>query len=292
MRYLLVLFLGIHLLAGPCPVEAKEVNQITIGFIPGDSPQRVKKSGLELVRRLQKVLGIPMNMYISKNYQGLIDAMKSKKVDFAFFTSMSFVFAEKQAGAKVLLKKVWNSPFYHSVILTRAESPFKTIQDLRGQKFAFVDEKSTSGYLYPGVMFKKEGIEPKSFFKEIIFSGNHKAAVKAVLEGKAAAAAVFANDTEGISSAWEVFNPKAGKKRALWVSDPIPNDPFCVRKDFYEAHPRVVHDIMFAFIDLKSVPGEGNFWKKHFNMSGMIMATSRQYEPVRELVKELKLELK
>jgi phosphonate transport system substrate-binding protein len=278
-----VLMLSSSLLAEP--------KQITIGFIPGDSPEIVQKSGLELVRRLQKVIGIPMTMYISKDYQGLIDAMKNRKVDFAFFTAMSFVFAEKQAGAKVLLKKVWDGPYYYSVIVAPQGSGIKKIEDLQGKKFAFVDKKSTSGYLYPSVMMKKKGITPKDFFKSSFFAGNHKAAVKAVLKGKAHAASVFANDEKGSESAWEFFAPKKSKKNTLWVSKPIPNDPFCVHKDFYQQYPRLVHDIMFAFIDLKDVKGEGNFWKKHFGVSEMIMATSRQYEPVRELVKELKLKL-
>ena len=79
--------------------------------------------------------------------------------------------------------------------------------------------------------------------------------------------------------------------KPLWVSVPIPNDPFCVRSDFYEANPKISHDLMFALIELDDDAKEGSNFKKLLGVSSLMLATSQQYEPVRDLVKELDLKL-
>ncbi|MEQ1878709.1 MAG: phosphate/phosphite/phosphonate ABC transporter substrate-binding protein, partial [Bdellovibrionia bacterium] len=207
------------------------------------------------------------------------------------FSAMTFVFAEKQAGAKVLLKKVWENPFYYSVVVTKKSSGIKKLEDLKGKTLAFVDEKSGSGYLYPKVMLKRKKIDPEKFFKKTYFAGNHQSAILAVVEGKADAAAVFSDSTDGSKSAWSNFSPQTiSQQKVLWVSDPIPNDPFAVRQDFYDKNPRTVHDVMFALIELDDYKGK-NKLKELLNVNEMQTATSRHYEPVRDLVRELDLKL-
>ncbi len=281
----LVLFIPLVAFAAP--------KAITIGFIPGENPDTLRENGALIAKLLESKIGVPVKIFISKDYNGLIDAMKDKKIDFAFFTAMSFVFAEKSAGAKVLLKKVWDGPFYWSTILVRKDSKIANLKQLKGKKFAFVDKKSSSGFLYPQVNFKKQGIDPATFFSEIVYSGNHDASIQLLNEKKVDAVAVFSNDEKATDSAWTRFAPKDTKVKVkpLWVSVPIPNDPFCVRSDFYEANPKISHDLMFALIELDDDAKEGSNFKKLLGVSSLMLATSQQYEPVRDLVKELDLKL-
>ena len=110
--------------------------EITIGMIPGGNPEKLREQSLALAKALQAELNVPVNIYISKNYAGLVEAMKQKKVDFAFFSSLTYVFAEKQAGAKVLLKTSWNQPYYYSTIVTPKDSGIKSLKNLKGKKLA------------------------------------------------------------------------------------------------------------------------------------------------------------
>jgi phosphonate transport system substrate-binding protein len=227
---------------------------------------------------------VPINVYISKNYDGLVDAMKDKKVDFAFFSALTFVDAEKRANAKPLLKKVWEEPYYYSAIITLKSSGIKKIQDLKGKRFGFVDEKSASGHLYPLVMLYKKGIDPDHFFKETKFYGTHENSVKALVNGDVDAVAVYSNDAKDKSTAWSRFAPDRVKDiKVLWTSDPIPNDPFCVRTDFYDEYPQFTLNMMAALIDYQDMPAEKNVLKNLFGVKAMAPATSRQYDPVREL---------
>jgi phosphonate transport system substrate-binding protein len=275
------------------PSWAVTPKSITIGFIPGENPETLRENGAEIAKLLESKIGVPVKIFISNDYSGLIEAMKQKKVDFAFFTAMSFVFAEKSAGAKVLLKKVWDGPFYWSTILVRNDSKIGKVPQLKGKKFAFVDKKSTSGFLYPQVMFKKQGIDTTSFFKEVVYSGNHDASIQLLAKNEVDAVAVFSNDEKAADSAWNRFAPKDSKTKVkpIWISAPIPNDPFCVRTDFYDANPKISHDLMFALIELDDDAKGGSRFKKLLGVSSLMLATSQQYEPVRDLVKELDLKL-
>lgn len=266
-------------------------SEITIGVLPGGNPELVKTQGLAMAKELQSKLGVPVNVYISKNYSGLIEAMKIKKIDFAFFTASTFVMAETEAQAKVLLKKVWDHPYYYSAVIVPAASKIKKLEDLKGKSMAFVDEKSSSGYLYPKVALQKKGLTEKSF-KEVVMSGNHGASIELLENKKVDAAAVFSDDEKATTGAWIKFGKHKQKFRAIWISEPIPNDPFCVRQDFYDQHPKITHSLMFAMIDLLEQTADKKTYSEILGTQNLMPATSRQYYPVREMVKALGVELK
>ncbi|WP_374078164.1 phosphate/phosphite/phosphonate ABC transporter substrate-binding protein [Bdellovibrio bacteriovorus] len=293
------LILGLIALLVFSSAQAAETNgnesvppTITIGVIPGGNPENLREQGLNLAKELQAKLNIPVNIYISKNYAGLVEAMKTKKVDFAFFSSLTYVFAEEQAQAKVLLKKVWHEPFYYSAIITPQRSGIKKLKDLKGKRIAFVDDKSSSGYLYPQVALRKLGLADKDF-KEVVFTGNHQASIQFLEAKKVDAAAVFSDDEKGTQGAWVKFGmDKKAKYRILWMSAPIPNDPFCVRQDFYDTYPKTTHTLMFALIDILAESQGKNTYSEILGSRDLMPATSKQYDPVREMVKALNLELK
>ena len=163
-----VVFLVSYLLTSM--VGAADLKTITVGMLPGGNPQSIEKESFVLAEKLQNKLGQPVQVFISKNYTGMIDALKSKKVDLAILSSMTYVMAEKETNVKVLLKKTWNNgPFYYSSIITRSDSKLKHLKDLKNKKIAFVDEKSTSGYLYPEVQLRKNSLEDKNGIPYVIF---------------------------------------------------------------------------------------------------------------------------
>lgn len=292
--------------AGAASNFADKPKEIIIGLTPGTDPALLRAQSLEFAKALQSEIEIPINIYISKTYGGLVEAMKNKKVDFGFFSSLTYVYAEKEADAKVLLKKVWTEPYYFSALVVRSESKIKKVTDLKGKKIAFVDNKSASGYLYPNVMFKKSKIKTEDFL-DVQYSGNHAASLELLASGKVDAIATFADDSEGKTGGWTKFAQKAEdrekaeqkptkearqKYRVIWVSEPIPNDPFCVRGDFYEKYPKVTHSLMFSLIDLFEKNNGGKKFGEIIGSQTMVPATTRQYEPVREMVKLLGLDFK
>ncbi len=269
-----------------------EVKVITLGMLPGGNPQIVEKESFILAEKLQNKIGIPVQVYISKNYMGLVDAIKNKKVDFAILSAMTYVMVEKETQVKVLLKKTWNKggAFYYSSIITKKDSPINSAKDLKNKRMVFVDEKSTSGYLYPQVFLKKQSIFDKDF-KSVLFSGNHAASIDMLESGKADAAAVFSDDENGKIGAWTRFSKnKKNKFKVIWLSDPIPNDPIIVRQDFYDEYPKTTHEIMYNLIEIQSE--NNNLLTEALGSSALMPATSKQYEPVREMLKTLQINFK
>lgn len=281
--------LSLGLLLGLAPFVALASKgtpeKIVIGFNPGGDPARIKTKAAELAADLQKQIGLPIHVLISKDYDGLVEAMKDKKVDFAFLTAKTFVTAEEKAGAKVLLKKVWSEPFYFATLITRKSSKITKLKDLKGKRVTFVDRSSASGYLYPSVALAREGLK-ESDYADVVFSGNHAASVQTLEKGATDAIATFADSKKAESGAWTKFGALKGKDvRVLWVSEPIPNDPFCVRQEFYNEWPLVTHSLMLALVDVfDSKRGD---YAELLGAKELMPATSRQYDPVREMVKSL-----
>jgi len=289
LRWLIGFIVLFGILAG---AQEAVPNQITIGFIPSGDKEVLKRGAFSLAKELQAEIGIPVSVYLPKTYSTLLKAIKDKKVDFAFLTSASYVAAEKDTKIQVLLKRVWSEPFYYSVILAKKESNLKKLEDLKGKRIAFVDLKSTSGFLYPQVMFKKLGWNDKSF-KEVKFTGSHDDSVQMLEKGLTDAIAVFSDDKDAKASAWAKYAKDSDIKKIkiLWQSEPIPNDPFCVRQEFYEQYPKIVHTLMFRLIDSLEVLKDNKDVANAIGAKGFLPATSRQYDPVREMVKELGLQV-
>lgn len=266
-------------------VYAEPSRVLRIGIVPGGSPQAIKEESVGFAAKLQDLMQVPVQIVISENYEAIGEAFKKKELDFAFLTPRTYVLAEKQTPLKVLLKRVWEGPFYYSAVIVRKDSKIKSLKDLKKKKIIFVDEYSASGYLYPLVMLKKAGVLKADL--EIIFSKNHQSSIQMLADKKADVAAVFADDEKGLHGAWTKYPISGLQVRVLKVSEPIPNDPFCVRNEFFEKYPQETYKLMSELIDMNQDP---NLQKKYSNILGsraLSPATSKQYDPVREMIGEL-----
>lgn len=262
--------------------------KITLGVIPGGNPEQMRVESLELAKKIQNELSVPVEVVIAKTYGGLVGAMKSGEVQFGFLTAHSFVQSEKDVPLKVLLKKTWaGAPFYFSSVVVNKDSSIKKIKDLKSKKFAFVDKGSTSGYLYPQVMFQQNAIKD-DFFSSIEYSGNHAKSVEWLEKRMVDAIATFSDDEKATSGAWSKFSQKKLKVKALWVSKPIPNDPIVVTREFYEKHPFFTHNFMSALIDIQDQAKLKKEFRQTLGDGDLLPATEKHFDPVREMVKLLK----
>ena len=78
---------------------------------------------------------------------------------------------------------------YNLIVIVKANSPYKTLADLKGKKVAHTSPSSNSGHLAPLALFPKEGLTPDKDYK-IIFSGKHDQSVMGVNSGDYDAGAV------------------------------------------------------------------------------------------------------
>jgi len=167
------------------------------------------------------------------------------------------------------------SATYRGIIVARKDGGLKSIADLRGKRFAFVDPKSASGYVYPRAMLVEKGIRPDSFFKETIFAGDHMKVIAAVLDGRVDAGATYDNAL-GIAKA---SGMPSDSLMIIVSTDPIPHDAIAVRIGLDQA---LAKRIQTALVNLdKTEAGRRIIANSKKKLSGHVIAEDSTFDVVR-----------
>jgi len=274
-------FLCLIALGAVVPARAQQT--LTIGLIPSEDPRMVVTEAQPLIDRLAQILRMDVKPFAATDYNGVIEAMRAKKLDVAFFGPFSYVLAvqvaDAEAFAVIPIAKAGGT--YRSQIIARKDRGIASLADLKGRTFAFVDPASTSGFLFPKAALLKAGYDPDIFFSRTIFSGGHDASAMAVQNGKVDAAAVADGLLETAIARGTINKDEL---MVVWTSDPIPGLPFAMRRDL---PPELKKRIVAAFGELHDIP-----WGKHGTITHLVATNDAAYDVVRDAAKVLKLDLK
>jgi phosphonate transport system substrate-binding protein len=210
---------------------------LVLAFVPSGDARRVLETGSTLARMLEVATGYHVRAEVPTSYAATVEAMCAGRVDVAFLAPFAYVLAHQRCGADARLVSVRGGlPYYKSQILYRAEHRMKSLQDLRGRRFAFVDPASASGYLFPAALLKKHGIDPDRFFSQVTFVGGHAQVVLAIYDGAVDAGATFGDEvaSDARMRLETQYRDIREKVRVLVYTDPIPNDTVSFRRDLPE----------------------------------------------------------
>ncbi|HSE05055.1 MAG TPA: phosphate/phosphite/phosphonate ABC transporter substrate-binding protein, partial [Methylomirabilota bacterium] len=131
---------------------------LTLVFTPSRDPTALKEAGDAFARTLTEISGVPVRALVASDYAGVIEALRSKRVDLAFVHPVGYVLANREAGCRILVRDVWGGKTaYTARFYVRKDRGLQRLEDLRGKTVAFVDPASSSGYIYPMVMLIKQG---------------------------------------------------------------------------------------------------------------------------------------
>ncbi|WP_242206115.1 MULTISPECIES: phosphonate ABC transporter substrate-binding protein [unclassified Pseudomonas] len=267
---------------GASQVWAKD--KLTIGLIPSEDSQAMIESSKQVLDDLQAKIGMPVVPFVATDYNGIIEALRSGKLDVAYLGPFSYVLATSVADVEafsVAVTKKTGQSAYKSVILARKDSGIHSLADLKGHTFAFVDPSSASGHLFPKAGLEQAGFAPDSLFKRVIFSGSHDASILAVENKKVDAAAVA---DRIFASAVAKGVVKQDDFEIVWSSKPIPESPMVWRKAL---DPELKKKIADALASIKDVP-----WGDQGVLNGFQPTTDASYDVVRETAKVLDLDLR
>jgi len=164
--------------------------KINFGITPWEKPDTLKKMHAPLMKYLNQELGKKTVFRVTMNYQELGEKIQNQSIDVGFFSPKAYVDAkDKIPGLRYLLtfqQKDQTSQIrdhYKGVIITLKSSPFYSIQDLKGKRFAFTDYQSASGYLYPKALLRKRGINPKTYFAKVFMLKRHPKVTESIVRG-------------------------------------------------------------------------------------------------------------
>lgn len=264
--------------AGAGPALAADPT-FTMAFTPSKDPAALQESANAFVQVVSRVSGVSIRAQVASDYAGVIEALRSRRVDLAFVHPVGYVLANREAGCQILVRDVWQGRTeYTARFYVKRGAGLERVEDLRGKTVAFVDPASSSGYIYPMVMLVKRGLvrerDPKTFFKDALFAGTHEAGLRAVLQGRVDVAASF-------DKAPELYlkDPALVAQLAhVGETDKIPEAGVCARPGLA---PEPLAKVKQALLAIKA-PEHAAVLKQLYDIEGFVDAADRDYDPVRE----------
>ena len=218
---------GLALLLTPAQAQNRDGVELRIGAIPDQKPEKLNRLYGEVARELERQLKVPVRYVPVVDYSAAVSAFRTGSLDLVWFGGLTGVQARLQRpGAKLIAQRDIDAKF-RTVFIANSRSGLKPIkslqglQSLRGRRFTFGSESSTSGRLMPQFFLGKAGVKPSDFAGGAAgFSGSHDATIALVQSGAYEAGAV--NQQVWTSSLIEgKANP--AKVIALWRTPPYPD---------------------------------------------------------------------
>jgi phosphonate transport system substrate-binding protein len=189
---------------------------------------------------VKKKLGVELELFLASEYAGVIQAIGARQLEVMDMGASGYAAAWLETRGAVEPLVVPTNPDgtigYYSVAFVRADSPYKTLNDLKGKIWAWAEPNSSSGYLFPLVGLRKMGMEPEKFFGKVVFSGGHEQSIVGVLDKAYDGAVTWTNDVEkhtrgGLHMMLSRGVLKKEDIRIIWVSDLIPNPVIAIRSE-------------------------------------------------------------
>lgn len=224
--------------------------ELNFGIISTESSANLKQVWDPFLADMEKKTGLKVKGFFASDYAGVIEGMRFKKVDIAWFGNKSAMEAVDRANGEVFAQTVDKdgNPGYWSHIIVHKDSPFKTLDDVlkcdRSLDFGIGDPNSTSGFLVPTTfIFSARSIDPKTCFKTVR-NANHEANGLAVANKLVN---VATNNSESLTRLKQTAPVKAAEIRVIWTSPLIPSDPLVWRKDLDDATKKKIADFILGY---------------------------------------------
>ncbi|MGE3856783.1 MAG: phosphate/phosphite/phosphonate ABC transporter substrate-binding protein [Dehalococcoidia bacterium] len=301
--------------------------KFVVGYFGGDDAEALLKKQDPFKKHLEEKLGMPVELFTGTSYNAVIEAMRADRVDAMAVGPFSYTLAVQEAQAEALGVSVScassvkeckfdasAAPFYQSIVFTKKGSGINKLEDFKGKGFNFVDPASTSGHLAPKTLLIKKGFDPDKEFKTV-FAGSHPTSVLSVWNGKAPGGAThegnllnLVNSKQVEACLWadgKIAVPRTqeevdktfaacpdGKLAILAVSDPIPNTPFAIRQELPATFKKAVKDALLEIKDKPEMVGTLRYWYVDPHEELKLQTLDAFYNPLRDIAKLLKLDLK
>jgi len=266
------------------------VKELRIGILGGEN-EADRIARFDPFRDLvSKHFGVPAKLFPASDYAGVMQAWSARQLEFGILSPSAYagIWLDSDGNIEpaVLTKESDGSTGYYAVVYVRADSPYQSLDDLKGQSIAFADPNSASGYLVPRSEMREQGKDPESFFSRTGFAGGHEQGVIAVLQKQYDAGVTWSSGigdvTKGYTRGALTAMVQKGmldmsKLRIIWRSRKIPNGPFGMRKDLPADLKQEMRDFMMklpvAFPEVYKAIERGNG-------AGYELATHEIYEPL------------
>ena len=160
--------------------------ELVLAVIPAENASGVNDRWASFTAYLSNQLGVKVTLRVANDYAAVIEGQRAGNIHIGYYGPASFARA-LVTGVKITAFAIDvnsdGSKGYYSVFYVKKDSPYRTIQDLKGKSLGLVDPNSTSGYNMPLFALNKLGINAETFFDKVQVTGSHENAVLALWQG-------------------------------------------------------------------------------------------------------------
>jgi len=215
----------------------KKYPVVKYGVIPVETQTSTTKGMDGFLKHAEKQTGVKWELYQATDYSGVMNALIAGQIHLAWLSGFSYcqTYADSKGGVEPLVAAAATDGTmgYNAIVVVRTDSPYKTIDDLKGKIVARTDPLSGSGYLIPTAAFRAMGKPVDEYYKSPL-SGGHVQSVLGVLKGTYDAAFTWTSKNDGFGNLRQMMNKGLLKRediRVIWTSDPLPSPPVVIRTD-------------------------------------------------------------
>ncbi|NVO16229.1 MAG: phosphonate ABC transporter substrate-binding protein [Rhodoplanes sp.] len=261
--------------------------ELVFAKIPDENASGTTDRWTPFVAYLSKELGVKVTLRIANDYAAVVEGQRAGNIHIAMYGPASYARAYI-TGAQIepfaIEVSADGTKGYYSVLYVKADSPYKSVQDLQGKNLCLVDPNSTSGNNVPRYAMNKMGIDPEAFFGKIVYAGSHENAVIGVQQGTCDAAFNWWNDeTESNLLRMARKNmAKAEDFRIVFKSDLIVNSPMAYLTTLPDNLKAAIRTAVLEVATKDPAAFNAIYEGKQLPF---VAVTHKEYEPVVELIK-------
>lgn len=157
---------------------------LSISAIPDQDVTLLNRQYGAIAEYLTATTGLTVEYVPMVDYAALVTAFARGDIQLAWFGGLTGVQAQAAApDTRAIVQRPRDAEF-HSRFIARSDLDVETLQDLKGLRFTFGSESSTSGHLMPRYFLVEAGIDPESDFQGLPnYSGSHDKTIALVESG-------------------------------------------------------------------------------------------------------------
>ena len=265
---------------------------LKISAIPDQNPERLGRLYDLLGSYLSSQLGVPVRYIPVTNYPAAVSAFRTRSLDVVWFGGLTGVQARLQRpGALVLAQRDIDKSF-RSVFIANIDSGLEPVDSqaglsaLKGRRFTFGSESSTSGRLMPQFFLAEVGVLPSDFAGGYAgFSGSHDATIALVQSGSYEAGAL---NEQVWQAAIASGRAKPAEVIVLWRSQPYADYHWLVQPDLDRRFGNnFTKRLQQALLSLSSTKPEHKLILSLFGAKRFISANESQYDAIEKIGRQL-----
>jgi phosphonate transport system substrate-binding protein len=169
-------------------------------------------------------------------------------------------------------------PIYYSDVIVRAESRYRSFEDLKGAAWAFNEPGSQSGYNITRYFLASTNA-PNPFFGEVVEAGSHERSIQLVLAGTIDAAAI---DTTVLDLVRAQDERIGSHLRVLTTLGPSPIPPLVISRSL---DPELRHRIRESILSMHLEQAGIKLLEKG-NILRFQRVSDSDYNPIRDMARE------